>query len=48
LGRVPPSTTEHIAILEAMRVRDTQRAIAAMQVHLRNVATDWMDILRGL
>jgi len=47
LGRVPPSTTEHIAILEAMRARDIQGAISAMQIHLRNVATDCMDILRG-
>ncbi|KXV54784.1 transcriptional regulator [Gluconobacter thailandicus] len=47
LGRVPASTREHLAILDALLDGDNNGAREAMVMHLRNVATDCMDILRG-
>ncbi|AHK71476.1 GntR family transcriptional regulator [Gluconobacter oxydans] len=47
LGRVPASTREHLAILDALLDGDSTGAREAMVMHLRNVATDCMDILRG-
>ncbi|WP_252347378.1 MULTISPECIES: GntR family transcriptional regulator [unclassified Gluconobacter] len=47
LGRVPSSTSEHLAIVDALLAGDREAARAAMVTHLRNVAADCMDILRG-
>lgn len=47
LGRVPASTVEHLAILDALLDGDANAARQAMVTHLRNVAADCMEILRG-
>ncbi|RUT24830.1 GntR family transcriptional regulator [Asaia sp. W19] len=47
LGRVPASTVEHLAILDALLEGDVNAARQAMVTHLRNVAADCMEILRG-
>ncbi|GAA4484786.1 GntR family transcriptional regulator [Gluconacetobacter asukensis] len=47
LGRVPASTIEHLAILDMLLDGDAEATKTAMLTHLRNVATDCMDILRG-
>lgn len=46
-GRVAADAAEHIAILDAFAKGDGRRARAAMVTHLRNVASEILDIVSG-
>ena len=46
-GRVEADAAEHLAILDAYAAGDAVRARAAMITHLRNVATEILDIVSG-
>nr|WP_275942135.1 GntR family transcriptional regulator [Komagataeibacter melomenusus] len=48
LGRVPASTAEHLALLDAFLDEDVESAKTAMLNHLRNVASDCVATLRGM
>ena len=46
-GRVAADAAEHVAILDAFAKGDGRRARAAMVTHLRNVASEILDIVSG-
>lgn len=46
-GRVARDAAEHTAILDAFLEGSPRRARAAMVTHLRNVATEMLDVLSG-
>ena len=46
-GRVAADAAEHVAILDAFETGDARRARAAMATHLRNVASEILDIVSG-
>ncbi len=46
-GRVQADAAEHLAILDAFEAGDIRRARAAMVTHLRNVASEILDIVSG-
>jgi len=46
-GRVAADAVEHLAVLDAFAAGDAPRARAAMVTHLRNVASEILDIVSG-